>query len=248
MQKQKSARNKTIDTPLEDNLEFFGRCLQKISKNCRPDDIINKTICGDTFKILPLLPRGFVDLMIVDPPYNLTKNYHGNKFCEQDDKQYEKYTEQWIEAAKPLLKPNASIYVCCDWKSSLVIGNVLKKHFHIQNRITWEREKGRGAKSNWKNSMEDIWFATCSNNYTFNLDAVKIRKKSDCSVQNKRDSERLGTNGGRKFSQHLPVKFLGRYFGSVLVDAGEHRTPDTKARKVDCKTRIGKFKRRRCGF
>lgn len=177
MQKQKSARNKTIDTPLEDNTEFFGRCLQKISKNCRPDDIINKTICGDTFKILPLLPRGFVDLMIVDPPYNLTKNYHGNKFCEQDDEQYEKYTEQWIEAAKPLLKPNASIYVCCDWKSSLVIGNVLKKHFHIQNRITWEREKGRGAKSNWKNSMEDIWFATCSDNYTFNLDAVKIRKK-----------------------------------------------------------------------
>lgn len=177
MQKQKSARNKTIDTPLEDNLEFFSRCLQKISKNCRPDDIINKTICGDTFKILPLLPREFVDLMIVDPPYNLTKNYHGNKFCEQDDKQYEKYTEQWIEAAKPLLKPNASIYVCCDWKSSLVIGNVLKKHFHIQNRITWEREKGRGAKSNWKNSMEDIWFATCSNNYTFNLDTVKVRKK-----------------------------------------------------------------------
>ncbi|MBW5400430.1 site-specific DNA-methyltransferase, partial [Brachyspira pilosicoli] len=70
-----------------------------------------------------------------------------------------------------------TIYVCCDWKSSLVIGNVLEKYFKIQNRITWQREKGRGAKNNWKNGMEDIWFATLSNKYTFNIDKVKIRRK-----------------------------------------------------------------------
>ena len=69
------------------------------------------------------------------------------------------------------------MYVCCDWKSSLVIGNVLEKYFKIQNRITWQREKGRGAKNNWKNGMEDIWFATLSNKYTFNIDKVKIRRK-----------------------------------------------------------------------
>jgi site-specific DNA-methyltransferase (adenine-specific) len=76
-----------------------------------------------------------------------------------------------------LLKPNASIYVCCDWKSSLVIGPVLEKYFQIQNRITWQREKGRGANHNWKNGMEDIWFATMNNDYTFNLDDVKIRRR-----------------------------------------------------------------------
>ncbi len=90
---------------------------------------------------------------------------------------YEEYTEAWICKVKPLLKPNASIYVCCDWKSSLAIGSVLKKHFHIQNRITWQREKGRGALHNWKNGMEDIWFATCSGTYTFNVDSVKVRRK-----------------------------------------------------------------------
>lgn len=47
----------------------------------------------------------------------------------------------------------------------------------MQNRITWQREKGRGAKTNWKNGMEDIWFATNSEKYTFNLNSVKIRKK-----------------------------------------------------------------------
>lgn len=38
-------------------------------------------------------------------------------------------------------------------------------------------KKGRGAFKNWKNGLEDIWFATKSNNYTFNLDLIKIRKK-----------------------------------------------------------------------
>ena len=70
-----------------------------------------------------------------------------------------------------------AIYVCCDWETSLIIGRVLGEFFKIRSRITWQREKGRGAKSNWKNGMEDIWFATKSNKYTFNLDAVKIRKK-----------------------------------------------------------------------
>ena len=47
----------------------------------------------------------------------------------------------------------------------------------MQNRITWEREKGRGSKSNWKNSSEDIWFCTMSEDYTFNVDNVKLRRK-----------------------------------------------------------------------
>ena len=80
---------------------------------------------------------------------------------------YEEYTESWIKSVLPLLKEDATIYVCCDWQSSPTIGKVLKKYFYIQNRITWQREKGRGALSNWKNGMEDIWFATVSKHYTF---------------------------------------------------------------------------------
>ena len=75
------------------------------------------------------------------------------------------------------MKENASIYVCCDWESSLVIGKVLYENSIVRNRITWQREKGRGAKSNWKNTMEDIWFSTLSEEFTFNLDAVKVRRK-----------------------------------------------------------------------
>ncbi|MFM1534370.1 site-specific DNA-methyltransferase, partial [Helcococcus ovis] len=95
----------------------------------------------------------------------------------KNTKEYADYTEKWISKIKPKLKDNGSIYVCCDWKSSMIIGPVLSKYFNIKNRITWEREKGRGAKFNWKNSLEDIWFATNSEEYTFNIDAVKKRKK-----------------------------------------------------------------------
>jgi site-specific DNA-methyltransferase (adenine-specific) len=53
----------------------------------------------------------------------------------------------------------------------------LRQHFKIKNRITWEREKGRGAKANWKNTCEDIWFCTMSEQYYFNVDAVKLKRR-----------------------------------------------------------------------
>ena len=73
----------------------------------------------------------FVDLLIVDPPYNLAKNFHGNKFKKTSDEVYAEYTEQWLLAVLPHLKDNASIYVCCDWQSSIVIADILKKYLHV---------------------------------------------------------------------------------------------------------------------
>ena len=172
----KSDRNKTIDISIEDGKEYLNRCI-RIDKETNLDNIINKTIIGNTFDVLDKLPHNFVDLLIVDPPYNLSKDYNGNKFKKTNDEEYKEFTKNWILKVIPLLKNNASIYVCCDWKSSLVIGNVLKEYFYIQNRITWQREKGRGALTNWKNGMEDIWFATISKNYIFNVEDVKIRRK-----------------------------------------------------------------------
>ena len=179
--KAKSAKNKTIDFDIntEEAKSYLNKCIidNDNIKEYKKEDIINKTINGNTFDVLKKIEKNIADLTIVDPPYNISKNYHGYKFKDIDNLSYEKYTHLWVESIIPILKKDASIYVCCDWKSSLVIGNVLEKYFNIQNRITWQREKGRGAKNNWKNGMEDIWFATLSNKYTFNVDNVKIRRK-----------------------------------------------------------------------
>lgn len=172
----KAVRNKTIDISVEEGRDYLERCIS-VTAPAAAEDVIDKTILGDTLSVMPLLEKNFIDLLIADPPYNINKDFGGNSFKKTTDEMYAQYTEQWIKAVKPLLKKNASIYVCCDWKSSHVIAAVLKKYFIIQNRITWQREKGRGAKTNWKNSMEDIWFATNSKEYTFNVEDVKIRKR-----------------------------------------------------------------------
>lgn len=176
MPKEKAGRNKTIDISVEDGRQFLERCIT-VDKKVELTDIIDKTILGDCIAVMPLLPTGFVDLLIADPPYNLDKDFNGRKFKKTTDDLYIEYTESWIEKVIPLLKPNATIYVCCDWQSSSAVGTVLKRHFNIQNRITWQREKGRGALRNWKNGIEDIWFATNSKSYTFNVEDVKIRRK-----------------------------------------------------------------------
>ncbi len=174
--KKKAARNKTIDFPLEEGKEYLDKCIY-INDLTDQSCYENPFIIGDCLEVMDKLPPKFVDLLIVDPPYNLAKEYHGNKFNSQSQENYRQYTIQWLEKSLPLLKDTASIYVCCDWKSSLVIGDVLYQYVRVRNRITWQREKGRGAKTNWKNSMEDIWFATMGTDYTFNLEDVKVRKK-----------------------------------------------------------------------
>ena len=169
----KSARNKTIDFSVEDGKEYLDKCYKAENYNGENDGVV----LGDVFSALERVKDNSVDLLIVDPPYNLFKNFGGNSFKKQNSEKYAEYTNEWIDAVIPKLKLTASVYVCCDWESAIVIGEILQKRFVLRNRITWEREKGRGAKRNWKNSMEDIFFATVGEEYTFNLDAVKQRRK-----------------------------------------------------------------------
>ena len=176
MQKLKADRNKTIDFDLEEGRPYLERCLS-LSAPCELEQAVNRTILGDSMQVLDYLPKKSVDLLFADPCYNLDKNFHGMKFTKLGETDYAQYTCSWVEKIIPLLKPTASIYVCCDWKTSMVIGNVLNQYFNVINRITWQREKGRGALTNWKNAMEDIWFATVSWEYTFNLDAVRQRRR-----------------------------------------------------------------------
>ena len=171
-----SKRNKTLTLTEVETRDYFSLCVSSVSLK-EGVELTNKTVCGDIFSVAPFIKKESVDLLIVDPPYNLTKNYKSGVFRERADDEYEKFTRAWIEACLPTLKKTASVYICCDWKSSIVISGVLGDYFKVRNRITWQREKGRGAKDNWKNCMEDIWYCTLSDEFTFNLDAVKQRRK-----------------------------------------------------------------------
>lgn len=175
----KSPRNKTIDFSLADApAGVLDRILHENDQLEDRNVVVDQTINGDAFKVLTRLPDQLADLAIVDPPYNLNKQYDGLNFKKMSDANYQAYTQRWVDALLPRLKPQASLYVFADWQTSIALAPVLERNFTIQNRITWQREKGRGALTNWKNGMEDIWFLTRSpHDYTFNVDQVKQRRQ-----------------------------------------------------------------------
>ena len=140
--------------------------------------ILNKTINAELSSVLPLLPDSFADLIIIDPPYNLTKNFNGSTFNARSDESYDEYLSTWFPLVCKKLKSNGSLYICGDWKCTSSLQRAVEKELTVMNRITWQREKGRGAKSNWKNSMEDIWFAVKDkDDYYFDVEAVKLKRK-----------------------------------------------------------------------
>lgn len=176
MEKTRAGRNRTI-TLSEDERQAYGSQLVKPNGPLTLEQVQDRVILGDTFSTLDLLPDAFVDLLFVDPPYNMDKVFGEERFKEMNDAQYADWLDAWVSPCVRLLKPDASVYICGDWKSSSAIQRVAEKYFVVRNRITWEREKGRGALSNWKNSSEDIWFCTRGKDYHFDAEAVKLKRK-----------------------------------------------------------------------
>ncbi len=198
--KTKAPRNKTL-TISKKEAERYTKNLIQISNKISADDIENKIINQDLFEVLDLLPENFVDLLFIDPPYNLNKKFNDQSFSELSIVEYQSWFDSWFSKLIRTLKPTASVYICGDWRSSSAIQIVAEKYLKVRNRITWEREKGRGAKTNWKNNSEDIWFCTVSDNYTFNIEEVKQKRKVIAPYTdengNPKDWERKGDKGFR---------------------------------------------------
>lgn len=172
----RAPRNRTLSLSDEERKKLQQELLYAKQLPENPD-LTDRVICGDCADVVGAIPAGSVDLLILDPPYNLSKDFAGLKFSNMSNNDYMAYLESWLERLLPLLKPTASVYLCGDWLCSAAGFMVLSKYFTVRNRIVWQREKGRGAKHNWKNCCEDIWFATVGREYTFNVDAVKQKRR-----------------------------------------------------------------------
>lgn len=158
--------------------------IQELEKQiCGADDIqkssaLDCIVNANLFDCIDKIPNEQFNLIIVDPPYNLDKNYNGNKFSSMKPEDYEDYLRSWFYKVCDKLAPNGSLYMCGDWKCSSSMQRIIEERLTVINRITWQREKGKGAKGNWKNSMEDIWFAVKNpRDYYFDVEAVKLRRK-----------------------------------------------------------------------
>ncbi len=174
--KKRAPRNRTL-TCSKTELKQLSKRLVNLNVPTTVSAIAGRLINQDLSECVNFLPDSFVDLLVVDPPYNLTKNYNGNLFRSRKAGAYISWFDATIKSLLHVLTPTATIYVCSDWKTSNIVFPVLDKHPIVRNRITWEREKGRGAKSNWKNNTEDIWFCTIGEDYFFDVNAVKLKRR-----------------------------------------------------------------------
>lgn len=175
--KERAKNNRTLTLSIEEIESLKSKLATEETLKENPD-VLNKTLNGDVLKMLEFVPDNFADLIIIDPPYNLTKNFNGFKFNSRSDESFDEYLSTWFPQVCKKLKPNGSLYMCGDWKCTSSLQRAIEKELSILNRITWQREKGRGAKSNWKNGMEDIWFAVKNpKDYYFDVESVKMKRK-----------------------------------------------------------------------
>lgn len=177
LKKNRASRNRTL-TVTSDEIDALRSHILYPQAITVTTDFSNHLINADIFEVLDSIPDESANLIIIDPPYNLSKTFNSSSFAAKSDAEYERYLRSWFPKVCAKLAPDGSLYMCGDWKCSYIQQRVISEYLTILNRITWQREKGRGASSNWKNGMEDIWFAVkSSKNYYFNVDAVKMKRR-----------------------------------------------------------------------
>ena len=174
--KPRAERNRTL-TVSDREIPLLEKCISSLD-DLRLEFRDNMIINADIFDALDNIPDEYFDMIIIDPPYNLDKDFNGKKFSAMKTSSYEDYLRSWFYKVCDKLKKNGSLYMCGDWKCSSSMQRVIEEKLTVINRISWQREKGRGAKTNWKNGMEDIWFAVKNpKDYYFDVESVMMKRK-----------------------------------------------------------------------
>ncbi|MBW4256591.1 site-specific DNA-methyltransferase [Methanobacterium sp. YSL] len=137
---------------------------------------------GDCLKLLSEIPDNFCKLVVTSPPYNLGKDYEEKLELGEYIKQQQKVIEECVR----ILDDQGSI---C-WQVGNFVDNgeilpldiVLHPLFdslglHLRNRIIWHFGHGLHASKRFSGRYEVILWYTKNEDYTFNLDPVRIPQK-----------------------------------------------------------------------
>lgn len=184
----------------------------------------NQVYCEDAMAGLARVPDGSIDLILTDPPYNLGKDY-GNASDQQTMEDYLAWTEAWIDAALPKLKPNGSLYIFLTWRYSPEIFVMLKKRMTMMNEIIWDRRvPSMGGSTRSFSSVHDtIGFFVRRKDYYFDLDAVRIAY--DAETKKARSRSISSARNGWKWAT------TPRTCGAYRACTGNMRNRSTTRRK-----------------
>ena len=121
------------------------------------------------------LPDRSIDLIITEPPKDPWSeiNDQGSQMTLQE---YYQWNEKWLDQSYRVLKNTGGLYLLCDWPESSMYHGLISNRFMVQTRITWrdQSDKGQPRNPTWINEIGDIWFATKSENFLFDLRAVSL--------------------------------------------------------------------------
>ena len=136
---------------------------------------LDRVLNEDALEGIAKIPDGSVDLVLTDPPYCLGKDY-GNDSDKLDPEKYLAWSQQWIDAVIPKLKPNGSLYIFLTWRYSPEIFCYLKKKMLMLNEIIWDRKvPSMGGSTRRFSSVHDtIGFFAKSKDYYFDIDSIRI--------------------------------------------------------------------------
>ncbi|AQQ10114.1 DNA adenine methyltransferase YhdJ [Sedimentisphaera cyanobacteriorum] len=137
-----------------------------------------RLITGDAVKQMQEIDSSSIDLIIADPPYNLGKNY-GNNYDAKKFDEYLSFTNSWLQQAHRLLKYNGTVYVFMGFRFISYLFNILERDLkmYFRNWIVWHYTQGIGKTKGFSPRHDDILMFTKSDEFKFNLDAVRVPQK-----------------------------------------------------------------------
>ncbi len=141
---------------------------------------LHKIIKGDAIKALQTIPDDSVDLIFVDPPYNIGKNFNGLKDKWNTDEDYLNWCYQWIDLCIAKLKSTGSIYIMTSTQFMPYFDIFIREKLTILSRIIWNYDSsGVQAKKYYGSLYEPILFCVKDkNNYTFNANDILVEAKT----------------------------------------------------------------------
>lgn len=137
-------------------------------------------IWGDALTQLSLIPDESIDLIFIDPPYNIGKTFATTKDKWKNDDEYLNWCYQWLDLCIAKLKPNGSMYVMTSTQFMPYFDIYLRKSMNILSRIIWEYDSsGVQAKKYYGSLYEPILFCVKDkSNYTFNSNDILVEAKT----------------------------------------------------------------------
>lgn len=169
---------------------------------------------------LKQIPDQSIDLLIADPPEDpwTAPEEMGQRMTLQE---YYQWNHAWLSESFRVLKNTGGIYILSHWQYSGMYQSLLSQTFNIQSRITWRKQSQNPLKKiqTWDNHTSDIWFATKSEDFLFNMQAVGMNTETGFSNPSAfRSNLWLDIPGIPEENGRYPIKLFER-----IIDASSFK-------------------------